>query len=234
MYMKCVLIIGGNCDIGRELTKYLLDKDISVVIGYHNDNNKYFNDVEYIKCDVTDSVSIDNIIRCTKEKYGNIDMMINLSGLCMDNSFLNKTKDEFMNELEVNLVGTFICNQIYSRYIDNGIIVNLSSTDGVDTYNEYNMGYAASKAGIISISKNIAGCTKNKILCLVPNWIDTSSTKMIDNNYLTMELKRIGQDRLIRIDEFIDAFDNIINSEFNSGSVFRIDIRDGKIWVEKI
>jgi len=160
--------------------------------------------------------------------------MINLSCLCMDNSFLNKTKDEFMNELEVNLVGTFLCNQIYSRYINNGVIVNLSSTDGVDTYNEYNMGYAASKAGIISISKNIAMCTKNKIICLVPNWIDTSSTKIVNNEYLYNELKRIGQDRLIKIDEFVGAFDKIINSEFNSGSVFRIDIRDGKLWVEKM
>ena len=232
--MKNVLIIGGNCDIGKSLTNYFIKNNYNVMVGYHNDDSKYNKDVEYIKCDVCNVNDIDNIISTVINKYGNIDMMINLSCICMDNSFLNKTKDELMKELEVNLVGTFLCNQIYSRYIDNGLIINVSSTDGIDTYGEYSIGYSMSKAGIINMSKSISISTKNKILCICPNWIDTSSTKGMNKEYLESELIRIGQYRLITIDEFIDCFDRIINSKFNSGDIFRIDVKDDNVWLEKI
>ena len=220
--------------MGKFLSNYFLDRDYNVVVGYHNDSNEYFNKVKYIKCDVTNVDSVDNIIRTTANIYGKIDIIINLSCIYMDNSFLNKTKEEFMRELEVNLVGAFLCNQIYSRYTDNGMIINMASTDGVDTYNEYNMGYSASKAGIINMSKSVSLSTNNKVLCIVPNWIETSSTNDMNSEYLKNELKRIGQSRLITLDEFIYGFDKIINSEFNSGDIFRIDVKEDKLWVEKI
>jgi len=232
--MKKVLIIGGNCDIGKALTNYFLAKDYNVVIGYHNDNNQYNKEVKYIKCDVTDVDSVENIIKSTIDMYDNIDMIINLACIYMDNSFLNKTKEEFMKVLEVNLVGTFLCNQIYSRYIDNGMIVNIASTDGVDTYSQYSIDYSASKAGIINMSKSISLGTSNKVLCIAPNWIDTSSTNSMNKEYLDSELERIGQSRLITLDEFVDSFDKIINSEFNSGDIFRVDVKEDRLWVEKM
>ena len=232
--MKSVLLIGGNCDIGKYLTDYFIKNNYNVVVGYHNDNSKYNNSVEYVKCDVTNIDSIDNTVKSVINKYGNIDVMINLSCISMDNSFFNKTKDELMRELEVNLVGSFLCNQIYSRYIDNGLIINISSTDGIDTYSEYSIGYSMSKAGIINMSKSISICTKNKVLCICPNWIDTSSTRSMNKEYLDSELIRIGQSRLITLDEIVDCFDKIINSEFDSGDIFRIDVKDDKIWLEKM
>ena len=234
MYMKCVLIIGGNCDIGRALVDYFLDRNYKVVVGYHNDNNEYKKEVKYIKCDVTNTSSIENIILETKNVYGNIDILINLACTYMDNSFLNKTKEEFMKVLEVNLVGTFLCNQIYSRYIDNGLIINMGSTDGIDTYSQYSIDYSASKAGIINITKSISISTNNKVLCICPNWVETSSTMNMNSEYLKDELLRIGQNRLVLLDELVYGFDKIINSNFNSGDIFRIDVKGDKLWVEKI
>lgn len=232
--MKCVLIIGGSCDIGIELCKYFLDKKYMVVVGYHNDSNRYVDGVNYIKCDVTNPNNIDYVIRDTKSKYGNIDMLINLSCVCMDNSFLNKTKEEFMKVLEVNLVGTFLVNQIYSRYINDGLIINMGSTDGIDTYNLYNIDYSVSKNGIMYMSKIISDFTKNRVLCICPNWVDTSSTRGMNEVFLKQELDRIGQERLIKINELVLAFDKIINSNFNSGESYRIDIKGSKLWIEKI
>ena len=232
--MRNVLIIGGNSDIGIGLVRYYLDMDCNVVVGYHKNMDCCDNRVRYIKCDVCDSDSIENIIRSMISMYGTIDVMINLACVCMDSDFLDKSKYEFMRVLEVNLVGTFLCNQIYCKYIDNGMIVNMGSTDGVDTYSRYSIDYSASKAGIINISKSISMCTDNKILCICPNWIDTSSTRMMDSGYLESELVRIGQDRLIKLDEFIDGYDQIINGGFNSGDVFRIDIKGDKLWVERM
>ena len=220
--------------MGRALSKYFLDNNYNVVVGYHNDSNKYLNEVKYIKCDVTNIDSVNNIMLETKNMYGNIDIIINLACLCMDNSFLNKTKDELMKEIEVNLVGTFLCNQIYSRYINNGLIINMASTDGIDTYSEYSIGYSMTKAGIINMSKGISLSTGNKILCIAPNWVETSSTNSMNYEYLQDELIRIGQSRLITMDELVYGFDKIIKSKFKSGDIFRIDIKGDKLWVEKI
>ena len=232
--MKSVLIIGGSCDIGIKLSEYFLSKKYNVIVGYHNDSNKYIDNVEYIKCDVTNPENIDFVIKNIIDKYGNIDIIINLSCICMDNSFLNKTKEELMKVLEVNLVGTFLVNQIYSRYVNNGLIINMGSTDGIDTYNEYNMDYSLSKNGIIHLSKMISNYTSNKVLCICPNWIDTSSTRGMNSEFLTEELLRIGQSRLITLDEIVIAFDKILNSDFNSGECYRIDIKGSNLWIEKI
>lgn len=224
-----VLIIGGSSDIGISLAKCLSSFGYNVVSTY---NNHKVNDM--IKCDITMESDVENVIKYVLEKYGNIDILINMAAICMDNDFLNKTKKEFMKVLEVNLVGTFLSSQIYSKYIDNGIIINVSSTDGIDTYNNYNIDYAASKAGVINISKSISKCTNNNILCVCPNWIDSDSTKSMDNNFLNNELSRIGQDRLIKIDEFCNGIYEIINSKYESGSIIRMDIKDGKLWIEKV
>ena len=224
-----VLIIGGSSDIGINLSKYLSSLGYNVVNTYNNhriDN--------MIKCDVTNEDNIEDTIKTVINKFGNIDILINMSATYNDNNFLNKTKDEFMKVLEVNLVGTFLCNKIYSKYIDNGMIINIGSTDGIDTYNEYNIDYAASKAGVINISKSISKCTNNKILCVCPNWIDSDSTRSMDKDFLNKELSRIGQNRLITINEFCNSIYEIINDKYESGSIIRMDIRDDKLWIGKV
>jgi 3-oxoacyl-[acyl-carrier protein] reductase len=155
-----------------------------------------------------------------------------MAAISMDNYFLDKTKEEFMNVLEVNLVGAFLTSKIYSKYIDDGMIVNISSTDGIDTYNEYNIDYATSKCGMINMSKNISMCTNNKVICICPNWIDSDSTRSMDKDYLMNELKRIGQSRLIKIDELNDGIYKIIND--NRDGIYRIDVKGDKLWIEKM
>jgi len=231
--MKSVLIIGGSSDIGINLAKYFISLDYNVLIGY-NTRKIEIDGIKSVKCDVRIEEDIENIIKLGIDMFGNIDMLINLACISRDNSFLNKTKKEFMDVLEVNLVGTFLCCQIYSRYIDNGQIINMSSTDGIDTYSQYSMDYSASKAGIINISKSMSISTNNKILCVCPNWIDSDSTRSMNYEYLDSELKRINQSRLITVDELIDSIDKIINSDSNSGDIFKIDIRDDKLWIERI
>lgn len=228
-----VLIIGGSSDIGIELSKLFILKGYNVVSTYNSHEFK-LDGVDTIKCDIRKEEDIESTIKYCIDKYEKVDILINMASISMDNYFLDKSKEEFMRVLEVNLVGTFLCNKIYSKYIDDGIIVNIGSTDGIDTYNEYDMDYAASKAGIINITKSISRCTNNKVLCICPNWIDSNTTKDMDNNYLINELKRIGQSRLISINEVINSIFNIINMDNKSGTIYRIDIRKDKLWIEEM
>ena len=187
-----VLIVGGSSDIGISLAKYLKEKDNEVIITY-NKNKPTVKDVDIIHCDVTNEEEIEKIIK----ELGRIDCLINMAAISRDNLLLDSSKLDFMDTLEVNLVGSYLTSKIYSKYNDNGMIINIASTDGMDTYNEYNMFYSVSKAGLIHLSKCLSLSTNNKVYCICPNWINSKSTREIDKDYLNNELQRTKQNRLI-------------------------------------
>ena len=138
-----VLIIGGSSDIGISLAKKLRDNNHQVIITYNKNYIKLDNIIS-IKCDACLEDDIENVIKKALELFGEDYILINLASVSMDNNFLDKTKEEFMRVLEINLVGMFLCNQIYSKYNSNGLIINMSSTDGIDTYSEYSLDYSVS------------------------------------------------------------------------------------------
>jgi NAD(P)-dependent dehydrogenase (short-subunit alcohol dehydrogenase family) len=166
--MKCILIIGGANDIGNAIANSFTNLGYHVVIGYHN-HLPIQKNYDYHKCDVTKEQDIQEIIEYCLAKYHHIDILLNLANINQDNSFLNKTKEEFMRVLEVNLVGTFLLNQYYSRYIDNGLIINMASTDGLDTGSTYSIDYSASKSGIITMSKIISIKVNSRVLICISN-----------------------------------------------------------------
>ena len=160
-----VLIVGGSTDIGINLAKFYHNLGNEVIITY-NRHKCNIPDIECLPMNVRKEEDISDTIKYVIDKYGKIDMLINMASVSYDNLFLDNTKEEFMKVLEVNLVGTFLTSKIYSKYISDGIIVNIASTDGIDTYSKYSMLYSASKAGIINMSRSMALGTMNKVLCI--------------------------------------------------------------------
>ena len=227
-----VLIIGGSSDVGINLAKYLLQKNYNVIVSYYN-HPQTIDNIEFVKCNVENELAIINTIEYVINKYGSIDILINMAAISHDSYYLDKTKEEFMKVLEVNLVGTFLCNKIYSKYHNNGTIINIASTDGIDTGSIYNLDYSTSKAGLITMTKIIANENNNKVLCICPNWLDSDSTRSMDKTYLKNELARINQSRLITLDEFSESIYKIINDSIN-GMIYRIDIKDDELWIEKV
>ena len=227
--MKNILIFGGSSDIGISLAKYLISKGNNVIITY---NKNKINDIECLKCDIRNELDIENTFKYVIDKYQRIDIIINMAAISKDNLLNDITKEDLMDTLEVNLVGSFLTSKIYSKYIDDGTIVNISSTDGIDTYNEYNLCYSVSKSALIFLSKNLIMSTNNKVICICPNWIDSDSTNALDKEYLNNELKRIGQSRLITKEELNKSIYKIIND--NNNGNFKIDVKGDKLWVEKI
>ena len=228
-----VLIIGGSSDIGISLAKYLKELSYNVILTY-NHNEVNVPNIEAIKLDIKNENEISSVFKNVIYKYKKIDCLINMAAISKDNNFLDKTKKEFMEVLEVNLVGNFLTCQTYSKYISDGVIINIGSTDGIDTYSPYSIDYSASKAGIINVTKSIAMCTDNKVYCLCPNWIDSDSTKSMNYEYLASELKRINQSRLITLKEFNESIYNILKSNDKSGTIYRLDIKGDNLWIEKI
>ena len=111
----------------------------------------------------------------------------------------------------------------YFDELTDGFIFNMSSTDGIDTGSIYSIDYNVSKAAINMLTKTFSLESKNKIISICPNWIDSKTTRSMDKDYLESELKRIGQDKLINIKTIPKVIDDCIKNNIPSGSIIRIE-----------
>ena len=227
---KNALITGCAKGIGREIALDLARSGYNIIATYNtslNQNDELGKKIESIgvkfdsyKLDISDENNINKVCNSIKEKYLKIDVLVNNAALSLDNSFLEKTKDEFMKVLEVNLVGPFLLIQKLSSLLSESKIINIASTDGINTYSKLSMDYSASKAGLINLTKSLALEFENsKVYALCPNWVNTEAIKEMNPEYLEEELKRIGQKKLIEPKEVSYKVLSMIENNIESGSV---------------
>ena len=218
-----VLIVGASSGIGLTLANILSDYGATVIGTYNNTRLKNISFDTY-KCDLSKEEDIKKLMNYIKDKYNKLNCLVNCAALCLDNDLYEKEKKEFMKVLEVNLVGTFLTCKYASLIMDSGVIVNISSTDASSTYSTFSMDYAASKAGVEVITKCLAERLPNiKVCAIAPNWVDTDTVLNINQDYLNMEMKRIGQKELIKKENVaIKIIDIIVNSDIISGDIIRM------------
>lgn len=229
--MKTVLVTGGAKGLGASLIKEFARNNYNVIICYNTSEEEALNlkdeitnvKVEIVKCDISNEFDIINLINNYK-----FDILINNSALSLDNNYLEKTKEEFMKVLEVNLVGTFLmCKEAIKRNVKE--IINISSTDSIDTFSDLNIDYSSSKAGINIITKTFGKFNKDmRIIGILPNWINTESIMGMNQEYLKSELERINQEKLLDKDEVAKEIYKIYKDEnIESGSLIRMDYEGG-------
>lgn len=231
---KVALVTGSSNGIGKSIALELAKNGYNVVINYNTDKesalklqksiHKYGGKSLVIKCDVSSEFEVKKMIDNIIQEFGKIDILINNAGIAIDNDIYDKTKEEFMKVLEVNLVGTFLVTKEATKHMKQGIIINISSTDGIDTYNELSMDYCASKAGVISLTKTLAQRFPNlQIYSIAPNWVKTKPVLEMDPIFLDNELKRINQKRLIEPVEVAEQVLYLINNPQESGKIIRMN-----------
>ena len=219
-----VLITGASGGIGNSLAEILHNYG-ATVIGVYNEHKINTQEYDTYKCDITKEEDIKELLQKVIAKHEKIDVLVNCAAISLDDDIYNKSKEDFLKVLEVNLVGTYLmCKQV-SLVMEKGVIINIASTNGIDTYNPLSMDYDASKAGLINLTQNLAlRFPSLKICALAPNWVDTGSVLNMEPNYLKSELKRIGQDKLIKKEAVaIKIIEIIINDDIKSGDVIRMD-----------
>ena len=219
-----ILITGASSGIGLCLANLLTEYGAKVIGIYNNTkiNNVLF---DAYKCDISKESDIKKLFKYIKNRYGIVDVLVNCAALCLDNDFYDKTKKEFMKVLEVNLVGTFLMCKEASKLMNKGVIINMSSTDATNTFSTYSMDYAASKAGIENLTKNLANRLSNiKVCAIAPNWVDTDTVLNMNKDYLKIEMERIGQKNLIKKEEVaIKIVEAIVNDDIVSGDIIRME-----------
>lgn len=222
-----VLVTGGAQGLGASIVRIFAKNGYDVIVGYNSNldkANELKDELEKecgVKCIVEHiDITCEDSVKKLYSLY-NVDIVINNSAISMDNYIEDKSYDEFMNVVSVNLGGTYLmCKYAKSaKYI-----INISSKDGIDTYNPISLDYCSSKAGIINLSRNLSLYYKDKkVYCVCPGWINTESVSIMNPNYLENEMKRIGQDNLLDKDYVANIIFGLINSDLVSGSVVEVN-----------
>ena len=237
---KTVLITGSSSGIGKEIAR-VLAKDYDVILHYNNGyesakllkeelDKKYNRDYLMVKCDLSKEVEIDNMLNTIYKRYNSIDILINNAGIAIDTLFEDKTKDNFMKTLDINLIAPFLlCKKIGPKMKENkyGVIINISSTNGIDTSYIESLDYDASKAGLISLSKNLANyfAPYVRVNTICPGWVNTEMNKELDKDFIKNEEDKILLDRFANPEEIANLIEFLISDKasYINNSIIRID-----------
>ena len=241
MNRKVVLITGSSRGIGRSTAIKYAQNNYNVVINYNNSYDKarelgdylvstYGIEVMIVKADVSNEVEVKDMVDKVISKFGIIDVLVNNASIAIDSDFTCKDSNSFNEILNTNLVGTFLVSKEVSKYMkDNrsGIIINVSSTNGIDSMYVESLEYDASKAGVISLTHNLAEYLKPyvRVNCVCPGWVNTDMNKDLDNAYIEQENKRIMLNRFAEPEEIANVIYFLATDEasYINNSIIKVD-----------
>lgn len=203
---KIALVTGASRGIGKAVAKELAAKDAFVIVNYNGSKEAAEQVVREIKvsggdavsypCDVSQFVACEQMVIELLKAYQRIDILVNNAGITRDNLLMKMSEDEFNTVIDTNLKGTFHTMRFVSRAMlkqRSGRIINLSSVVGV-TGNAGQTNYAASKAGVIGMTKTAArelssrGVTVNAI---APGFIETDMTAALNERVREQAISQI-------------------------------------------
>lgn len=239
---KVVLVTGGAQGIGKAIVLELAKNHYDVVINYLTSNKaaalleeeikkNYDVHVMTVQADVSKEEEVDAMISLIEKKWGGVDILINNAAVDLSNLFHLKTADEFRKTLDVNVVGAFNCSKrVYRHMLDQeyGRIINISSTNGINTYYPMCIDYDASKAALISLTHNLAfeyGPYIN-VNAIAPGFIGTDNElDGYDEEFLKEEEEKIMVNRYGKPEEVAYLVKFLISDEANfiNNTIIRID-----------
>lgn len=202
---KTVLVTGGTRGIGLAIAKAMQDDGANVILTYHCDDqsaeeaSRALNDnVAIFSCDQRSMKDISQLVTYLKENNAPIDILVNNAGINRPNDFDAISESDWDDVLDTNLKGPFMISQKLMPLLrDNGSIINIASVSG-QYGGPRTTHYAASKAGLIAMTQNMAifFAKKNiRVNCIAPGLIDSDMAKAANDLNLDDKilLKRFGK-----------------------------------------
>ena len=158
-------------------------------------------EVDYLRCNVADSTQVKELMETAVQRFGRIDILVNNAGITRDGLMLTMKESDFDQVVETNLKGTFLCMKAVARQMVKqrcGRIINLSSVVGLHG-NAGQVNYAASKAGVIGMTKSLAkelasrGVTVNAV---APGFMETDMTAALSEAARAATLAAVPMGRM--------------------------------------
>ena len=241
MSNKVVLITGASRGIGAEAAKVFASNNYNVVINYNNSpdvalklkeeiENKYHVTALCIRGDVSNELEVKSMVEKAIDTFGHIDVLVNNAGIAIDTTFEDKTVENFRKILDTNLIGTFIVSKHVGKYMlenKSGAIINVASTNGIDTIYPESLDYDASKAGVISLTRNLAlqYAPYIRVNAVAPGWVNTDMNKELDQAFIEKENEKILLNRFAQPEEIAKViyFLATPDASYINSEVIRID-----------
>jgi NAD(P)-dependent dehydrogenase (short-subunit alcohol dehydrogenase family) len=233
---RVAIITGGARGIGRAMGETFASEGARVVLAdidaSVNETARETNARGFI-ADVTDADSVRALMETTMRAFGRIDILVNNAGICPLTSFEKITRAEWDRVLAINLTGAFLCSQAVVSHMQRaqyGRIINLSSVAGKMGGVTVGAHYAASKAGLLGLTKSLArsyapfGITVNAI---APVTTETEMTRGWSREVMEKMKQSIPLGRLARVNDIAAAALFLASDEasFITGAV--LDVNGG-------
>ena len=198
-----VILTGATGGIGSEILNKLIKCNANVIATGTNEEKlnklkKNFPNIIIKKFDISNHISIESFIdECNKDFNNKIDVLINNAGITKDNLSIRMKDDEWNKVIEINLTSTFLMSKNTIKKMlknKNGKIINITSVVA-HTGNLGQSNYAASKAGLVGMSKSLAieyGKKNIKINCISPGFIKSDMTDKINEDYIQKLREKIS------------------------------------------
>lgn len=237
---KVALVTGASRGIGREIAMMLAKEGASVIINYNGSRERaeeVKNSIEseggkafLYPCDISDFQSCEAMAKDIVKTHGRLDILVNNAGITRDNLIMKMKEEDFDAVLNVNLKGTFNTIRHFSRQMlkqKSGKIINISSVSGI-LGNAGQANYAASKAGVIGLTKTMArelcsrGITVNAV---APGFVETEMTEVLSENIKEAACKQIPLGRFGKPSEIaaMVAFLASEKADYITGQVISVD-----------
>ena len=203
---KVALVTGAGRGIGRAIAIALAKDGAEVIVNYNGSEERAKEVKQTIeenggkasiyKCNVSDFEACEAMIKDVVKEYGHLDILVNNAGITKDGLIMKMKEEDFDSVLNVNLKGTFNTIRHSARQMlkqKSGKIINISSVSGI-LGNAGQANYAASKAGVIGLTKTMArelgsrGITVNAI---APGFVDTEMTEILSEELKENACKQI-------------------------------------------
>ena len=233
---KTAVVTGAAKGIGKAIALAFAKEGCNIVLNYHSSlDDETVQEIEAcgvtcmpVQGDVSDFAFAADMMKKVKKELGSVDLLVNNAGITKDMLLMRMTEEQFDSVIQTNLKGTFNMIRHASSIMlkqRSGAIINMSSVVGV-MGNVGQANYAASKAGIIGLTKSTAkelaarGVTCNAI---APGYVETDMTAALSEDLQKQMLETIPLKRYGQVDDIAQAAVFLAKNTYITGQVLHVD-----------
>lgn len=237
---KVVIVTGASRGIGRATALAFAREGAHVIVNYAKEKkaaDAVVKEIERlgskaiaIKADVAVESEVKQMMEEAVKHFGAIDILVNNAGIVFDVPILEKTLEQWERTLQVNLIGTFLCIKYAVPHMKGRVgaaILNISSTNGIDSLSPDSADYDASKSGVISVTKNFSQALAPhiRVNSIAPGWVDTDINKDLPREFIESETKKVALKRWGRPEEIAKSVLFLCSEDasFITGSTLVVD-----------
>jgi len=238
---KVVLVTGSSRGIGSEIIKKFANEGYNVIINYLTNEKeaiqlKKFVEDNFkiqalaIKADISNEEQVKEMIDIVIKQFGSIDVIVNNAGIAIDKEFEDRTVEDWQKTLNTNLIGPFIVSRLVGNEMlknKKGKIINISSTNGINSFFPTSIDYDASKAGLINLTHNLAlqFAPYINVNCVAPGWVNTDMNKALPKELVEEEIEKIYLKRFAEPEEVANLVYFLASDDasYINNSIIKID-----------